>query len=262
MVGGGVRFGVARPQLRGEELAGVVAEREKRVVAEGMLERRRGLLLLGVADQDVRIKVDHQRLDPSRAGDPRPRKSPAGGLDALRPDDFPGPCTRHRGEPALVEGGQQPPTRGVRGDRPEQRGLVGQYGDVADRLGAVGDCDREINQYPPEVMTRPRPAHTLQGGAQLPGQPRRIGQVGQQPRPACDTTPTPSAVTMTRGRVLVGCTSKVPLGPDQTGPRQTNFLLINGHFRLPGAPTRRPAHEEPELGSETVIDRGEGLRRG
>ena len=37
VVGGGVRSGVARPQLGGEELAGVVAEREQRVVAEGVL---------------------------------------------------------------------------------------------------------------------------------------------------------------------------------------------------------------------------------
>jgi hypothetical protein len=43
VVGGGVGTGVARAQQGGEELAGVVAEREQGVVAEGVLERRRGM---------------------------------------------------------------------------------------------------------------------------------------------------------------------------------------------------------------------------
>jgi hypothetical protein len=37
VVGGGVRSGVARPELGGEELAGVVAEGQQRMVAEGVL---------------------------------------------------------------------------------------------------------------------------------------------------------------------------------------------------------------------------------
>jgi hypothetical protein len=69
VVGGGVGTGVARAQQGGEELAGVVAEREQGVVAEGVLERRRGLFLLAVADQHVRIHVDHQRVQPGTAGD-------------------------------------------------------------------------------------------------------------------------------------------------------------------------------------------------
>src|ERR687889_286199 len=51
VVGGGVRPRVARTELGGEELAGVVQVGQQRVVAEGVLERRRGLFLLGVADQ-------------------------------------------------------------------------------------------------------------------------------------------------------------------------------------------------------------------
>ena len=44
----------------GEELAGVVAERQHRVVAERPLERRRRLLLLAVTDHDRGVQVDHQ----------------------------------------------------------------------------------------------------------------------------------------------------------------------------------------------------------
>ena len=69
VIGGGVGAGVAGAQLGGEELAGVVAEREQGVVAEGVLERRRGMFFLAVADQHVRIHVDHQRVQPGTAGD-------------------------------------------------------------------------------------------------------------------------------------------------------------------------------------------------
>ena len=44
--------------------------------------------------------------------------------------------------------------------------------------------------------------------------------------------------------------AEVPLDLGATGPQQAKFLLIKGHFRLPGVPTRRPAHEEPGLGCE------------
>jgi hypothetical protein len=37
MISGGVAARVALPQRRGEELAGVVAERQQRVIAEGLL---------------------------------------------------------------------------------------------------------------------------------------------------------------------------------------------------------------------------------
>ena len=39
---------------------------------------------------------------------------------------------------------------------------------------------------------------------------------------------------MTGGRVLVTCTSKVLLYPDDLSPQQAQFLLAAGHFRLSG----------------------------
>jgi hypothetical protein len=59
---GGDAARVARMQLGGEELGGVVQIGQQRVTAEGVLERRRGLLLLRMAYQHVRVEVDHQRL--------------------------------------------------------------------------------------------------------------------------------------------------------------------------------------------------------
>jgi len=72
--------------------------------------------------------------------------------------------------------------------------------------------------------------------------------------PACDTTPTPSAVTVIFGRVVVACTSKVPLDVGVLGPQQTKYLLVKRHFRLHPRGTRRPTHEEPRLELTAVLD--------
>ena len=41
--------------------------------------------------------------------------------------------------------------------------LVGQRLHVADRDRAVGDCDRDIDQHPPRVVTRPADPQTVHG---------------------------------------------------------------------------------------------------
>jgi hypothetical protein len=51
--------------------------------------------------------------------------------------------------------------------------------------------------------------------------------------PACDTTPDPSGLTVTCGRVAVACTPKVPLYQVGLGLRQTQSSLVKRHFRLP-----------------------------
>jgi hypothetical protein len=182
VVGGGVGARVARAQLRGEELAGVVAQGEHGVVAERVLERGCCLLFLAVADQHVRVQVDHQRLESGRACDSRVIERGAGRFGALRPADLPS-RRASRGdlrERVFVEGVQQPPHRGVRRDRPEQPGTVGQRGDVRDRLRTLGDRYCDIDQHPARIMPRARPAHPVQTRAQLGGQRRRVGQIGQQ----------------------------------------------------------------------------------
>src|SRR5215218_9519847 len=52
--------------------------------------------------------------------------------------------------------------------------------------------------------------------------------------PACDTTPSPSVVAVILGRVVVACTSKVPLHQVDLSPQQAQFLLVARHFRLSG----------------------------
>jgi hypothetical protein len=48
--------------------------------------------------------------------------------------------------------------------------------------------------------------------------------------PTCETTPVPSAVTTTFGRVLVVCTWKVPPDLGDKGPRQALSYLVTRHF--------------------------------
>jgi hypothetical protein len=63
--------------------------------------------------------------------------------------------------------------------------------------------------------------------------------------PACDTTPSPSAVAVIVGRVVVACTSKVLLYPVDLRLQQSQFPLVAGHFVYPGPDTPRPLMKSP-----------------
>ena len=54
-----------------------------------MLERRRGLFLLGVANEHMRVQVDNQRVQARAAGHPGSGESGTGALGALRPGHLP-----------------------------------------------------------------------------------------------------------------------------------------------------------------------------
>jgi hypothetical protein len=185
VVGGGVAAGVAAAQRRGEELAGVVAERQHGVIAEGLLERRCRVLLLAVTHHDRGVQVDHQ---PGQGppGRPRRRERLTCELGALRPDDLPGsgPSPGDRAELRGVEPLEQPPARRVRRHRPEQRGLIGQHRNVGDRGGAVGDRDRHVDQHPARIMARSRFAQPGQVLGKLRGQRGLVRDIGEQPRPS------------------------------------------------------------------------------
>jgi hypothetical protein len=58
-------------------------------------------------------------------------------------------------------------------------------------IGAIGDRDRQIDQDPSRIMSWPRPAHPVECPAQLGGQRRGVGQIGQQPRPGVRHDPRP-----------------------------------------------------------------------
>jgi hypothetical protein len=106
VVGGGVRPRVARTELGGEELAGVVQVGQQRVVAEGVLERRRS--------------VSSRSGRPAR---PRPGRSPARpDRQCRRPSSgrTPGRWSRRAGPtppPELAPAPPPPPSAGVRRGR-------------------------------------------------------------------------------------------------------------------------------------------------
>jgi hypothetical protein len=181
VIGGGVRAGVAPTQRSGQELAGVVAESEHRVVAETALERRGRGLLLAVADHDRGVQVDHQHRHVP-AGDSSGRERYAVDLGVLGPHHLPrpGPGGGNRGEPGGVESIKQPPARRVRGHRPEQCLLIGEYRDIGDRGGTVGDRDRQVDQPPARIVPGPRTAQPGQGLRQLSGQRCPIRDISQQ----------------------------------------------------------------------------------
>ena len=87
VVGGGVGAGVAGPQQRGHRLSGtglaVVDERDERVMAEGLLPGRGGVLLLGVREDEHAVDVhDHlpvggRTVRPGQLPDPRRALRPA-----------------------------------------------------------------------------------------------------------------------------------------------------------------------------------------
>jgi hypothetical protein len=181
VVGGGVAARVAPSQHGGEELAGVVAERQHRVEPERLLERRSSLLLLAVADHDRSVEVNHQpgQLTPARS---RGRERLARQLGALRPDDL----TRHRSsprdraQPGGVEPVKQPPARRVGRHRPEQRSLIRQHRNIRDRRRAVSDRDRHVHQHPARIMPRPRLAQAGQHLAQLRRERGPVSDIGEQ----------------------------------------------------------------------------------
>ena len=246
VVGGGVAARVPAPQRRGEELAGVVAERQHRVVAERLLERRRRLLLLAVTDHDRGVQVDHQpgQLPPGR---PRRRERLAGELGALRPDDLPGrgPSPRDRAQLRGVEAVEQPPARRVRRHRPEQRGLIGQHRDVGDRRRAIGDRDRHVDQHPTRIVARPRLAQPGQRLGELPGQRGPVRDIGEQPRPSMRHHTL--AVSGRRDRRSGRCSLHLESAPLPGGPATSAIPVSPGSGALSSiqARTRRPAHEEP-----------------
>ena len=181
VVGGGVRAGVAAAQLAGEKLPGVVAERQHRVIPERPLERRRRLFLLRMADHDRGVQIDHQagQLAAGRGG--RWERRPTG-LAVLGPGHLAGRRSRPRdpGQPGVVDAVEQPPTRRVRGHRPEQRRLVLEHRHIRDGARPVSDRDRHVDQHPPRVV-RPPPTRHRQLDPELAGQRGGIREIGQQP---------------------------------------------------------------------------------
>ena len=86
---------------------------------------------------------------------------------------------------------QRPPQRRVRGDRPEQLGLIPQHRQVRHHPAPVGDQHRGVGQYPAAVVHRGEPAAAQRPG-QRPGQPGSVGQQPQRRGPGARHHPVPA----------------------------------------------------------------------
>jgi hypothetical protein len=183
VVGGGVGAGVPRPQHAGQGFVGVVQPGQQRVIAEPVLERGRGLLLLRVAGHQAGVQVDHQtgHGGPS-AGQRRDRSAR---LRAEQPGPFPRlrPGPFQRSQAGVVDRVQHPPRGRRRGDRPEQAGLVTQHRQIRDGLTAVGQQHREVGQDPTRRVHRPALTRVTGRAVQRLRQPDRRSHIGQQPGP-------------------------------------------------------------------------------
>jgi hypothetical protein len=63
----------------------------------------------------------------------------------------------------------------------ENLDVVGEHSDVGDRASAVGHRDSQIDQYPPGIVSGPRPTQPRQSLGQLTAQRRPIRDICQQP---------------------------------------------------------------------------------
>jgi hypothetical protein len=185
-----------------------------------------------MTDHNRGVQIDHQtRQGPP--GRPRRREHLPGELGPLRPHHLTRrrPSRRDRVQRNAVELIQQPPARRVRRDRAEQLGLISQH----------RDCRRSSSHHQPlRPPYRPAPALDHGGrGAYVTRESSAVSVVrsptsASNRDPACDTTPSPSAVAVIRGRVPIACTSKVLLYLDDLGPQQVQSSLVAGHFPLSG----------------------------
>ncbi len=178
VVGGVVQGRVARPRADYQHVVDVVADRQVRAEAGTALVGRRPLFLLGAGEHERRVQVHHRDPGQLPAGDRQPR-------EALRPGgQQPPPAAAERGDGPVQPGEglvvglvEEPPDRRGRGHRPGHRGEVAQALEVADRLPAGQQCQREVDRQLAPVVERGEPAPRPRGGQRGP----QAGFLGQKP---------------------------------------------------------------------------------
>jgi hypothetical protein len=168
LVGGGVGAGVARSQLAGQRLAGLIGVGQHRTKPEAALECARCAFLVGVRTDQRGIEIDRQPL--GRA-DQLPR--PLAGARMRRPQPT---------EPVRIASDRvDNPKRGrVRADRPEQRRLVTHRAQITQRIAAVGQHHRQIPNHPTGIMAATPPAQGAEPKRQRMRQPGLVGYLRQQ----------------------------------------------------------------------------------
>lgn len=161
VVGGGVGAGVAGPQQGSHRLSGpglaVVDERDERMMAEGLLPGRGGVLLLGVREDEDTVDVHDHAAVGGRAVRPGQLPDPRAYFGSGRAD---------RGEglrSGCGEGVDERGDRGVGCHRAEHIGLGPQHDDVGEAVPAQSCRERDIQQDLARVVHRPRLAPRRHG---------------------------------------------------------------------------------------------------
>ena len=187
LIGGGVRAGVAGPQLAAQRLAGLVRVGQHRVKPVAALERAGRALLLGMAPISVASRSIVSRAGAPASSHDRARARARARRAALQPAGVAGDRVDH------------PKRRRVRRHRPEQRRLI------AHRAPDLPGSRRHRRASPPDRGPR-GPDHDRRARRRSPPscarqRPRQAGLVGRPAAsnalPACDTKPSPSDVTST-----------------------------------------------------------------
>jgi hypothetical protein len=167
VIRGRVRRRVSGLQLGGECFAGRIQTRDQGMEPEPAPIRRGRTLLLRMRGDERPVEVDH--IEPRiRARRPCPSAS-------RRPSDR--DPIKHR----VVNRFQRAPRGRNRRHLAEQARLIAQHRQVRDRLTAVRDHDRQIDQHLATVIT-PAPLLRCRHRHRQPvGQPELIGHIAQHP---------------------------------------------------------------------------------
>ena len=175
--------GGARARVPGSEFAGqgftagdlwAVGEHQQGMKSEGPLPGgSRVFLPVGMINADRGVHVQRDRFTGHRRPAGRPDRRPRGGSGRLHGRQV-------RGVDPLV---QQPPRRGLRGDRAVLQLLIDQAPDTGHTIGAVRDRGREIGEDPARVVHPRTLVGVGQDHADLLGQPRQVRDLPQQPDP-------------------------------------------------------------------------------
>ena len=217
VVGGGVGARVAGPQQGGHRLPGpglaVVDERDERVMAEGLLPGRGGVLLLGVGEDQHAVDVhDHAAVGGRTA---RTGQVP----DPLA---YFGTCVPDRREGLRAGGGEgvdETGDRRIGSHRAEHVRLGPQHADVGQAVPAECDGQGHIQQDLARVVHRPRLAPRRQRRRYRGVQAGLADRLDQQHRPGLRDHPTAAALdtdTRVRPDTLLHLESASFLAADRT----------------------------------------------
>ena len=219
----GVRACRARSQDARERLARgdvvSIEEAEQRVEPEGVLEGASRGLLVGVGDHDRRVEIKEALARKVRACSCCP-----GALARYRT------TLSHERQRSGAHAIEHPPGRRQRRHRAEQARLVPQRPQVADAVRAVRDRDGEIGEHAAGEVERDRLVGGRSAWSQASMRPVKPASSRSSSAPAWETTPSPSAVTLTRARRPLRFTLKVPFREATGSFENPHSSLRNGHF--------------------------------